>query len=208
MTKVNLHPLKDCSGRCNCASLTHEAEPFLRSCQLCSYSRTSQDIMEPESSLPCSQELSTGPYPEPDQSNPYHPILSKTHLNIVHTPTSWSSQWSHSVGFPTNILCAFRLSPIRATYPAHLILLDLIIIIILGEAIVHMLQNKWMGDTLTDSWTHILTILFWSINRHLLGSIYLSIFLVTCGYLLFVKSLLEGTERSREYINLNISKCI
>jgi hypothetical protein len=32
--------------------------------------------MEPEGSLPCSQELSTGPYSEPDQSNPYHPILS------------------------------------------------------------------------------------------------------------------------------------
>jgi hypothetical protein len=29
-------------------SLTHGAEPFLRSCQLCSYSRTSQHFMEPE----------------------------------------------------------------------------------------------------------------------------------------------------------------
>jgi hypothetical protein len=27
-------------------------------------------------SLPCSQGLSTGPYPEPDQISPYHPILS------------------------------------------------------------------------------------------------------------------------------------
>jgi hypothetical protein len=31
--------------------------------------------MEREGSLSCSQELSTGPYPKPDQSNPYHPIL-------------------------------------------------------------------------------------------------------------------------------------
>jgi hypothetical protein len=32
--------------------------------------------MEPEGSLPCSQEPSTGHYPEPDQFNPSHPILS------------------------------------------------------------------------------------------------------------------------------------
>jgi hypothetical protein len=32
--------------------------------------------MEPECSLPCSQEPSTGPYAEPDQSSPYHSIVS------------------------------------------------------------------------------------------------------------------------------------
>jgi hypothetical protein len=32
--------------------------------------------MEPDDSLPCSQEPSTGPYPEPDRSSPYYPILS------------------------------------------------------------------------------------------------------------------------------------
>jgi hypothetical protein len=57
-------------------SLTHGAEPFLRSCQLYSYSRTSQHFMELESSLPCSQEPCIGPYPESDQSNPYRPLLS------------------------------------------------------------------------------------------------------------------------------------
>jgi hypothetical protein len=36
-------------------------------------------------------------------------------------------------GFPTKILYAFQLATIRATCPAHLILLDLAILIILGE---------------------------------------------------------------------------
>jgi hypothetical protein len=58
-------------------SFTHGAEPFLRSWQLCSHSRTSQRFMEPEGSLPLSQETSTGPYPEPARSNLYPPILSK-----------------------------------------------------------------------------------------------------------------------------------
>jgi hypothetical protein len=36
----------------------------------------SQHFMEPEISLPRSQEPSTGPYPEPDRAIPYNPILS------------------------------------------------------------------------------------------------------------------------------------
>jgi hypothetical protein len=42
----------------------------------CRYSRTSQNFMEPEGSLPCSQEPVTDSYPKPDQSSPYHTILS------------------------------------------------------------------------------------------------------------------------------------
>jgi hypothetical protein len=52
--------------------------------------------MEPEGSLPCSQEPSTGPYTEPDQSNPYHPILSLR--NIRHLALlELNSQHTHSV---------------------------------------------------------------------------------------------------------------
>jgi hypothetical protein len=32
--------------------------------------------MESEGSLPCSEGLSAGPYPEPDESSPYSPIMS------------------------------------------------------------------------------------------------------------------------------------
>jgi hypothetical protein len=39
----------------------HWAEPFLRSYQLCSYTRTYQHFIKPECSLPCSQE----PNPDP-----------------------------------------------------------------------------------------------------------------------------------------------
>jgi hypothetical protein len=56
--------------------LTHGAERFLRSCQLCSHSRISQRFMEAKGSLPPSQEPSTGPNPEPDRCNPHHSILS------------------------------------------------------------------------------------------------------------------------------------
>jgi hypothetical protein len=64
-------------------SLTHGAEPFLRRCQLCSYSRTSQHFMEPGGSSPRSHKPSTGPYPEPDRSNSYIPsYLCKIHFNI------------------------------------------------------------------------------------------------------------------------------
>jgi hypothetical protein len=98
-------------------SLTHGAEPFLRSCQLCSYSRTYQHFMEPGGSLPCSQEPSTGPDPEPDQSNPYHPIsLRSILIFFTHLRLGLPSGLFPS-GLPTNILYAFLFSPYSCYMP-------------------------------------------------------------------------------------------
>jgi hypothetical protein len=112
--------------------LTHGAEPFLRNRQLCSHSRISQHVMEPKGSITCSQEPSTDPYPEPYQSNPHQPILSKIHFNIVNSPTSWSSRWSLSFRLSHQYLLCIPLLPIRFTCLVQHIFLDLIILIILG----------------------------------------------------------------------------
>jgi hypothetical protein len=67
------------------------------------------------------------------QSTPSHPIsprfilILSTHLRLGH-PSGLLPY-----GFLINILYAFLFSPIRATCPAYLMLLDLIILIILGE---------------------------------------------------------------------------
>jgi hypothetical protein len=77
-----------------CLQILLRVCPFLRSRQSLSYARISQHFMEPESSLPCSQEPSTGPCSQPDEFNPYH--LSNIHFNIILPPTSWFSGWSLS----------------------------------------------------------------------------------------------------------------
>jgi hypothetical protein len=78
--------------------LTYGAEPFLRSRKLCSPSRTPQHFMEPEGSIPCSQEPSTSPYPEPYPSTPSHPISLRSIL-MLSTHLRWSLD--SSVGIAT-----------------------------------------------------------------------------------------------------------
>jgi hypothetical protein len=75
--------------------LTYGAEPFLRSCQLCSYSRTSQHFKEPEGSSPLVPILSL--------IDPVHTIpsyLSKIYFNIVHPPSDRAVAQRLDAGFP------------------------------------------------------------------------------------------------------------
>jgi hypothetical protein len=67
------------------------------------------------------------------QSIPPHPISLRYILILsIHLGLSFPSGL-FPYGFPTKILYAFLFFPIRASYPAHLIFLYFIIVILLGE---------------------------------------------------------------------------
>ena len=90
--------------------------------------------MEPEGSLPHHKHPS--PVPILSQLDPVHTPTShflEIHLNIVLPSTPGSPKWSPSSDFPTKTLYTPLLSPIRATYPACLILLDFVTRTIMGE---------------------------------------------------------------------------
>jgi hypothetical protein len=70
------------------------------------------------------------------QSNPAHtllPYFPKIQSNIIFLSTSSIPSGPFSPHFPTKILYALLVSHMRATFPAHLILLDFITWTMLGE---------------------------------------------------------------------------
>ena len=70
------------------------------------------------------------------QPNPVHiptSHLLEIHPNIIHSSTPRSPQWSPSLRFPNQDPIHPLSSPIHATRPAHLILLDFITRTILGK---------------------------------------------------------------------------
>ena len=77
------------------------------------------------------------PAPILGQPNPVHITTSRLleiHPNIIHPSMPRSLLWSPSLRFPHQEPIHPLSSPIRATWPAHLILLDFITRKILGEA--------------------------------------------------------------------------
>ena len=90
--------------------------------------------MEAESSLPHSQEHTTCPYPEPDQSSPcLHPTSRRSILILPsHLRLGFPSCLFHS-GFLAKTVYAPLFSPISVTCLAHLVLLDSITRIVFAE---------------------------------------------------------------------------
>jgi hypothetical protein len=88
----------------------------LRSCQLCSHSRTSKYtyFMGPEGSLPCSQETPPPPNPILSQIDPAHTIpsyLSKMYIILSIRLRLVLPSGVFPSGFSTNTLYAFLFSP-------------------------------------------------------------------------------------------------
>jgi hypothetical protein len=108
--------------------LLHTAESFQRSYQVFSYSRNSPHFMEPEGLLPQSQVPATCPYPEPARSSPQSPhrtswrsiLILSSHLRLG-LPSGLVPS-----GFSIKNLYKTLLSPIHATCPTRLVLLDFI----------------------------------------------------------------------------------
>ena len=85
--------------------------------------------MEPEGSLPHSQT----PACQLDSVHAPKPHFLKMHLSIILPSTPGTSKWSFSLTYPHQNPVYTFIIPIRATCPAHLILLDLITRTITGE---------------------------------------------------------------------------
>lgn len=89
--------------------------------------KTRFPTIEAEGSLPHSQELATGLYPEPDESCPHPPTLLSVRSILI--STYWSPSSQH---FMSKLYTHFS-PPMRTTCSPHFILHDLTNLVIVGE---------------------------------------------------------------------------
>jgi hypothetical protein len=92
--------------------------------------------MGPHGLLPCSEKPATVPRTKPAYMNSVHKIAHfffYIHSNIICPFTSSLNGGLFPSIVPTKLLYALLFTPVCSTYPAHLIILDLIIPIIFGE---------------------------------------------------------------------------
>jgi hypothetical protein len=110
------------------------AESFSRSEQLLSHSRNSQHVLEPDRSLPCLQELTTGPCPEPEEFSPHPHPTSLTSILILSSQLHLCLRSGvFPSGFPNGTLYVCIFCPMRAIFSAHLVLFDLNILKIFDQ---------------------------------------------------------------------------
>jgi hypothetical protein len=123
-----------------------------------SATRNSPHFMEPEGSLPHSQQPATFPYPEPDRPSSYPHPTSLRYVLILssHQRLGLSGSFFPS-GFPTKTLYVPLLSPICATCPAYVSLPDLITRMTFGDLVQFRYLCVWFATCLSLYGEELLT---------------------------------------------------